>query len=106
MATTTVSVPVDGNSNEIAGWMYDVSATLAAGNDIAFVDRSDTTREVNVHRLLVATAGTVKHRAAGQSDHEAKTCYYIAGGWHDTPGISKIFVADTDASLDCRVAIG
>jgi len=106
MATTTIRVPVNGNSREMAGWSYNVSAELAAGNDVKFVDDINGTTEVNVFRVNVATAGTLKHRAAGQADNQAQALYYTAGWNESAVGICKVFVADSTAGLNARVAIG
>ena len=103
MATTTITVPMNGNEPKRRAFIYNVSAEIAAGNDIIFKDENGN--EVNVTRIGCTADGKIKFRSVGQGDHEALQRYFIAGGLHQGEAIHKIFVADTESGKNFIVKL-
>lgn len=103
MATSTVLVPVNGNKNEMDGWLENASQHIDAGNDVEFVDELGA--DVNISRIQLDTAGSVAIWGKGYTQASAKRIALIAGVWHEIPGIHGIDRANTDTGRGIHVKI-
>ena len=97
MATIQITVPVNGNSNEMAGWLENISQHIDAGNNVEFIDSNSA--NVNISRLQLDTAGSVAVWGAGYAQHTAQRMYFTNGIIHNVGGIHGIDAAKTDKSI-------
>lgn len=105
MSIVNVSVPIEGNDKEMAAFLYDVSQHIDAGNDVEFVNSNDTSKDINVSMIHLATNGTVCIWGSGQTSSDAKTITLLGGYFHTIPGIHGIRAADTEIGLGIKVKI-
>jgi len=98
MATTDIVIPA--TEAERAVFIGNVGSVLAGSKDCRFVDAAGNERDVAF--LNVAVDATVRCRAAGQADNEAKDFYFVKGGWH-VQKACKFFYGGTTASTLMKV---
>jgi hypothetical protein len=103
MATQDTVVPVNGNKNEMDGWLENVSQHIDAGNSVEFID--DTGADINISRVQLDTAGSIAVWGKGYAQNTAKRVALTAGIWHEIPGIHGFDAANTDTGKGIHVKI-
>jgi hypothetical protein len=89
MATEYISVPVDGNKNEIDGWLENISQFIDAGSNVEFRDRQ-TGADINLSRIQLDSAGSVCIWGAGYNSSAAQSITLTAGEFHTIGGIHGV----------------
>lgn len=103
MSTIEMIVPINGNRNEMDGWIENVSQHIDAGNSVEFTDENGT--DINIARIQLDTAGSIALWGAGYNQNTAQRIALAAGIWHIIPGIHGIDVANTDTGKGIHVKI-
>ena len=103
MATQLVVVPVNGNDNEVEGWIENVSQWIDNSLDVEFID--DKGDDTSISRIQLDVAGSVAVWGVGFNQNTSKRIALIAGVWHEVPGVHGFDLANTDTGKGIHVKI-
>lgn len=105
MATIQVPIPIGGSKEEYDGWLYNVSQHIDAGDTVEFVDRDNTSVDVNISRIQLDSVGSVCIWGVGYAESSAQLIALSAGVWHVMPGIHGIRADVTESGKGIHVQI-
>jgi hypothetical protein len=100
MSTTQITVPDSTTTKEQReSFVKEVSTTLAAGNDVQFVNASGI--QSAVYNIFLNSGGTVRFRGP-YSLADTSSLTFVNGGWHEQC-IGWIYASGTDTGLGIHV---